>query len=86
MNPIITKEIREVVEAVHYRPAVSIIMPFEAKMSLKTELAHSLKIAADKVELELMENYSDEMGKLVINKLRAIIKNLNFNTHKTWMH
>ena len=69
-------------EAIHYRPAVSIIVSFAPKMSLKAELAHSLKIAADKVELELMENYSDEIGKLVINKLRAIIKNLNFNTHK----
>ena len=82
MNPIVTPEIREVMEAVHYRPAVSIIMPFEPKMSLKTELVHSLKIAADKVEQELLENYPDEMGMLVMQKLRAIIKDLNFNTHK----
>jgi len=67
---------------VHYRPAVSIIVPFEPKMNLKTELTHSLKIAADKVEQELLENYPDEMGMLVMQKLRAIFKNLNFNTHK----
>jgi len=82
MNPIVTPEIREVIEAVHYLPAVSIIIPFEPKMSLKTELAHSLKTAADKVEQELHENYPDEMGVLVMQKLRAIIKDLNFNTHK----
>ena len=51
MNTIMTPELREVMEALHYRPAISIILPFEPKMNLKTELAHSLKTAADKVEL-----------------------------------
>jgi len=82
MNTVMTPELREVMEALHYRPAVSIILPFEPKMNLKTELAHSLKTIADKVELELQANYPDEMARLVMQKLRAIIKNLNFNTHK----
>ncbi len=82
MNPILTSEIREVMDAMHYRPAISIIMPIEPELSLKTELAYSLKIAADKAEKELQENYPDELGKLVMQKLRAIIKNLNFSTHK----
>jgi Bacterial archaeo-eukaryotic release factor family 3 len=82
MNPIVTQEIKEVIEAVPYRPAVSVIMPFEPKMSLKTTLAHSLKHAAEKVEQELLENYPGELGMLVMQKLRAIIKDLNFNTHK----
>lgn len=82
MNPIVTPEIREVMEAVLYRPAISIIMPFEPKMSLKTELNHSLKTVSDKVEKELLENYPDEIVMLVMQKLRAIINNLNFNTHK----
>lgn len=82
MNPFVTPEIHEVLEAVHYLPAVSIIMPFEPKMNLKTALTHSLNIAADKVEQELLKNYPDEMGILVMQKLRAIIKGLNFNTHK----
>ena len=82
MNPIVTPEIREVMEAVLYRPAISIIMPFEPKMSLKTELNHSLKTVSDKVEKELLENYPNEIVMLVMQKLRAIINNLNFNTHK----
>lgn len=82
MNPGIAPEIREVIEAVHYRPAVSIIVPFEPKMSLKTELAHVLKAAADKVERELRDNYPDDVSQLVMHKLRMIIKNLNYNTHK----
>ncbi len=82
MTTTMTPELRELIEAVHYRPAVSIIMPFEPKMSLKTELMQSLKFAADKVELGLKENYPDEMSTLVIQKLKTIYKNLNFNTHK----
>jgi len=82
MNTIITPEIREVLDAMHYRPAVSVIVPFEPKMSLKSEITHSLKIAADKVERELLESYPNELAVPVLEKLRAIIKNLNFNTHK----
>lgn len=82
MNPVVTPEIREVMEAVHYRPAVSIILPFEPKMKSKTELIYSLKMALDKIEQQLTENYPDEMGILVMQKLKAVIKNLNFNTYK----
>ncbi|MEP7254670.1 MAG: hypothetical protein ABI666_02785 [Ferruginibacter sp.] len=82
MNPVITPEIREVMKAVHYRPAVSIILPFEPKMKPKVELTYSLKMAADKVEQQLTENYPDEMGILVMQKLKTIIKNLNFSTYK----
>ena len=82
MKPIVTTEIREVMDAVHYRPAVSIIMPFESKISLKTELAHSLKTTADKVQLELQQNYPKEMTSLIMQKLRSLIDNLKFDTHK----
>jgi Bacterial archaeo-eukaryotic release factor family 3 len=82
MNQAVSPEIREVMGAVHYRPAVSIIMPFEPKMNLKTEILHSLKLAADKVELELQKHYPDELKRLVMQKLNNIFKNLNFTTHK----
>ncbi len=82
MNSVVTPEIREVMEAVHYRPAVSIIMPFEPKMNLQVKLTHSLKTAADKVELELQKNYPDEMSSIVMHKLRATIKELDLNTSK----
>lgn len=82
MNTSITPEIKEVLYAVHYRPAVSIIMPFEPKMGLKATLMHSLKTAADQVELQLEENYPGEICLLVMQKLHALIKGLNFNTYK----
>ncbi len=82
MNPVISPQIQEVIEAVHYRPAVSVILPFEPKMDSKNEIVQSLKIAAHKVEDELLDNYPGEMALLVMQKLRAIINKLNFNTHK----
>lgn len=82
MKQVMIPEIREVIEAVHYRPAVSVIMPFEPKMNLQTELSHALKMAADKVERELKEQYPGEAGSLVMQKLRALLKNLNFDTRK----
>lgn len=69
-------------EAEHFRPAVSIIIPFEPKMSLKTELNHSLKLAADRIEKILRKSYPGEMSALVMQKLKTIIKSLNYNTHK----
>ena len=82
MRTIVSPEIKEVMEAVHFLPSVSIIMPFEPKMSLKKELTYSLNRAAEIVEAEVEKNYPDEMGTLVMHKLRAIIKQLNFNTFK----
>jgi Bacterial archaeo-eukaryotic release factor family 3 len=82
MNKSISPEIKELMEVVHYRPAISIILPFEPKMGLKEELTYSLKIAAAKAEQQLMENYPDYIISLVMQKIRNCIKNLNFNTHK----
>lgn len=82
MNTAITPEINELLKAVHYRPAISIIMPFEPKMGLKAELAYALKAAADKVEHELKANYPPDITAIVMQKLSALVKGLNFNTYK----
>ncbi len=82
MNTAITPDIVEVLESIPYRPAISVILPFEPKMKPKTELSYSLEMAAEKVEKELSENYPDDMSMLVMQKLRALIKGLNFNSYK----
>ncbi len=82
MNTHISTELKEVMEAVHYRPAVSIILPFEAKISLKTEVAHALKVAADKAGTEVMSNYPGELGRIVMQKITNIISGLNYDTGK----
>ena len=69
MTTVMTPEIRELIEAVHYRPAVSIIMPFEPKMTPKRTLAEALERAVEKVGVELRQKYFDEMGELVSLKI-----------------
>lgn len=63
-------------------PSVSIFMPFDPKMEMKSKLIFSLSKAIDKVVSELQDKYPGEMSLLVIQKLKAIIKKLDFNTHK----
>src|SRR6185312_2423335 len=62
-------------------PSVSIFMPFDPKMGMKNKLMFSLSKATDKVVSELKNKYPGEMSLLVIQKLKAIIKKLDFNTH-----
>ena len=82
MNTGVTSELKEITNAGYYRPAISIVLPFEPKMNQKAALSHALKLAADKVERELKENYPADISGLVMDKLRNIITNLNYNTHK----
>jgi hypothetical protein len=57
-------------------------MPFDPKMGMKNKLTFSLSKATDKVVSELRDQYAGELSLLVIQKLKAIIKSLDFNTYK----
>ena len=70
MKSFITPEIKEVLSATHYRPSISIIMPFESRISLKSELLHRLKAASDKIELELNSKYPPDISKMMTKRLR----------------
>lgn len=54
MNPVAESAISNVIGAEHQLPSVSIIMPFEPKMNLKSGLAYTLEKAVDKVEGKLL--------------------------------
>jgi len=82
MKSAYSSDVKEVIEATHYRPAVSIIMPFEPNMNGKAGLMQQLKFAIDKVDREVRENYKADMAGLVILKLKKLVQNLNFNTFK----
>ncbi|MFI5133273.1 MAG: hypothetical protein ACHQEB_03000 [Chitinophagales bacterium] len=82
MIPAIFEDEKDVFEAVKYRPCISIILPFEPKMSLKSELEYKLKLAVAKVESELLANYTEEKTLAILRKLRSVIRNLDFNTYK----
>ncbi|MET3114916.1 hypothetical protein AAKU52_002656 [Pedobacter sp. CG_S7] len=82
MNTNLSPEIKEVIAALHYRPAVSILMPLEAKISLKTELNHALKIASDKVERALLNDFPNEICEQIMQRLAELIKEIDFDTTK----
>jgi hypothetical protein len=73
---------RRRINPVYHFPSVSIFLPFNPKMEMKNKLTFLLSKATDKAISELRDKYPGEMAMLVIQKLRAIIKNLNFSTHK----
>lgn len=74
MNQNISNDVREVMGAVHYRPSVSIILPVNTRVNLTSELQHTLKLASDKVEVELKKNYPEELSGVIMQKLRSITK------------
>lgn len=78
----LTEEFADLLESPKYLPCISLIMPFEPKMSLQTELAYRLKIATDKIGGELMANYPDDKAKPVLKKLQQVIRNLDYHTYK----
>ena len=81
MNTSVTSPIRPVSGATYAHPAVTVIMPFNPKMTLKNHLEQLLKIATGKVEEQILQNYPGEMGLLVIQKLARVVSELNFSTN-----
>ena len=79
---VIQRKRRRRSDSVYRFPSVAILMPFNPKMEMKNKLVRSLYKLTDKVIAELHEKYPGEMSSLLIQKLREIIKSLNFNTHK----
>lgn len=73
---------REMLEANQALPCISLIMPFEPKMSLETELAYKLDLAADKIEKEIRRRYTEAETEPVMERLRHLLKLLDYNTHK----
>lgn len=82
MVPESLREERQVLEAVPYLPSVSLIVPFEPKMSSKSDLEYRLNLLTDKVRKELLKTYPAERAKPVIEKLENRIRSLDYSTYK----
>jgi hypothetical protein len=82
MMPVFSPEEQQVLNVIKYQPAVSIILPFEPKMALKTELEYALKLACQQVEKELRASYPDDQAIPVLEKLHSLIKKLDYSTYK----
>ncbi len=74
--------IMERAETDYIFPSVSIFLPFNPKMKSKALIAKSLQATVDKVEQKLFDDFSFEMALVVRHKLKAIMKDLNFSSHK----
>jgi Bacterial archaeo-eukaryotic release factor family 3 len=81
MNDILTKEVKQLLE-INYMPAVSIILPFNPKMSSPSEIQYELRIILGKIKKQLMSEYPSEKAVPVINKLNQLVGGLNYHTHK----
>lgn len=81
MNNLKTQSDKDLLEVRDF-PAISIILPFEPKMSLENEIQYKLKLVQQRIERELLKAYSAETALPVLNKLQKIVRELNFNTHK----
>ena len=82
MSPAILHEEKDLLDATKYRPSVSIILPFEPKMSIHKELEYQLERTVSQVEKNLVNSYPVEKAKPVIDKLKLLTKKLDFSTYK----
>lgn len=82
MKEKLTAEIREVMDAVHYRPAVSIILPFEPKISLVATVQKELKYAVDKVEKQLKAQYPPDQTAAVMQRIAALTQDIEIPPRK----
>jgi len=75
-----TSEELEVIDAVKYRPAISIILSAETEIALQKEMQHKLKITADNVKRQLQEQYPADACDSILQKLNETIASIDYNT------
>lgn len=81
MNLVIPDQ-QPLITSAGYLPAVSVVMPFHPVLSAKRDLEHNLRRAVEKVESALMQQYPGDRAMPVLEKLRKLVRELNYNTHK----
>jgi hypothetical protein len=67
---------------VESHPSVSIILPFEPKMAVHRELEYKLHKVSEQVENELMKTYMPERARPVIDRLKMLIRQIDFTSFK----
>jgi hypothetical protein len=76
------KDEQQVIGAVKFMPAISIIQPFEVKTALKSETDHALKLVAAEAEKQLAKTYPEEKFRPVIEKLNQLIRHITYDPRK----
>lgn len=81
MNLITLPRSNKVAETGLYQPAISIILPFDPKMTPKSEIVDRLKSALEIIYRDVMKDHNNDLTALVMQKLRNVVRNLNFSTY-----
>jgi hypothetical protein len=63
-------------------PVVSLFMPFEPKMVSKNEIGYKLQSLINEAEQKLIRCFPISAVKPVLERLKSVIKNLDYSTHK----
>lgn len=82
MQPPIEKPTQERGEWLPDLPSVSLILPFNPKMTSKSDIGAVINRAVQKITAELNGRYSGIMVEIVLEKLQAVLSGLNYSTHK----
>lgn len=80
MQQILEKTARQ--NGLQEMPSVSIILPFNPKMTAKSVISDALGNVVQKISSELNGKYSGILVELVLEKLHAALSGLNYSTHK----
>ena len=67
-----------------HNPRISIIIKFEPKMKNPDVLKNILAHRAKEAEVELLNEYPEEMVKPVMLKLRNVMKSIKNDSHKSF--
>lgn len=82
MYPDFALQQRQVIGNIKYLPAVSIILPFNPVITRKADLEYNLMLIMHKIEQELLTLYTAEKVVPVLIKLKNVIRNISYSTHK----
>lgn len=64
-------------------PFVSLILPFNPKMTSKSAISESMRRAVQKITNDLNGRYNGVVAELVLQKLQSALSTLNYATHKS---
>src|SRR3954469_6509256 len=84
LTEVLKKESNSVVAVQHdsNTPVVALFMPFEPKMVSKNEIVYKLQSLLNEAEQKLIRAFSISAAKPILERLKSVIKNLDYSTHK----
>lgn len=78
----IPQDVQEVMDAVHYRPSVTLLIPCKARIGMKTEMEQYLKQEGDKTRKILSAEYPDDIVSAVVHKLDQLFSGIDYEKCK----